>query len=68
MFVNIKNAEFLGYYFYMTNIKGDFQICISLPLKQLQIKMIYLRNHIFEQFQGKYHFLCSVTYEAFSAA
>ena len=29
-----RNAEFSGDYFYMKmNIKGDFQICISVPLK-----------------------------------
>ena len=28
-----KNAKFSGYYFYLkTNIQGDFQICISVPL------------------------------------
>ena len=28
-----KNAKFSGYCFYMdTNIWGDFQICISVPL------------------------------------
>ena len=35
--VRIKNAEFSQYCFYMnTNIWGDFQICISVPLKYLQ--------------------------------
>ena len=30
--LRIKNAIFSGYYFYMnTRIKGDFQICISVP-------------------------------------
>ena len=30
----VKNTKFLGYYFCVnTNIKGDFQICISVPLK-----------------------------------
>ena len=29
----MKNAKFLGYCFYMnTNLLGDFQICISVPL------------------------------------
>ena len=38
----IENAEFSGYYFYMkTNIKGDFQICISVPL----IHKLFLINH-----------------------
>ena len=32
---SIKNAKFSGYCFYMhTTILGDFQICISVPLKQ----------------------------------
>ena len=32
----IKNAKFSGHYFYMNlNIKGDFQICISVPLRIL---------------------------------
>ena len=31
----IKNAKFPGYYFDMNlNIWGDFQICISVPLKK----------------------------------
>ena len=33
----IKNATFLGYYVYMNlNIWGDFQICISVPLRGLK--------------------------------
>ena len=29
-----KNTKFLEYYFYLnTNIYGDFQFCISIPLK-----------------------------------
>ena len=37
----IKNPKFSQYCFYMnTNISGDFQICISLPL---------MENIIFEQ-------------------
>ena len=32
----IKNAKPSGYYFYMNlNVWGDFQICISVPLKEL---------------------------------
>ena len=31
--LTIKNAKFSGYYFYTnSNIRGDFQICISVPL------------------------------------
>ena len=34
----IKNMKFLGYQFYTnTNIQGDFQICISVPLKEEQL-------------------------------
>ena len=34
--VRIKNAKFLGYYSYTnTNIKGDFQVYVSVPLKQI---------------------------------
>ena len=32
--LTIKNTKLSGYYFYINfNIWGDFQICISLPLK-----------------------------------
>ena len=32
--LRIKDAEFSGYYFYMnTKMQGDFQICISVPLR-----------------------------------
>ena len=32
----IKNAKFSEYYFYLnTNIYGDFQICISVPLRAI---------------------------------
>ena len=31
-----KNAEFSEYYFYLnTNIYGDFQTCISVPLNKI---------------------------------
>ena len=34
-----KNAKFSGYYFCMnTNIKGNFQICISVPLSNIILK------------------------------
>ena len=34
--LTIKNAKFSEYYFHMnTSIQGDFQICISVPLRQL---------------------------------
>ena len=34
--LRIKNVKFLGYCFCMnTNIWGDFQICISVPLKEV---------------------------------
>ena len=32
--VKVKNTKFSGYYFYTnTDILGDFQICISVPLR-----------------------------------
>ena len=32
----IKNTKFSRYYFHMnTNIQGNFQICISVPLRNL---------------------------------
>ena len=35
-----KNAKFSGYYFYLkTNVQGDFQICIRVPLKLKEIKL-----------------------------
>ena len=38
--------EFSGYYFYMkTSIKGDFQICISVPLKNSHYACIPLYMH-----------------------
>ena len=41
----IKNAKFSGYYFYMnTNIYGDFQICISVPLNEKLVKRSSLEN------------------------
>ena len=39
-FLSIKNEKFSGYCFYMsTNLKGDFQICISVPLNLALIKL-----------------------------
>ena len=33
--LRIKNAKFSGKYYYMnTKIQGDFQICISVPLRK----------------------------------
>ena len=44
----IKNAEFSGNYFYMKmNKKGDFQICISVPLKL--VPAIFCQIFIFRQ-------------------
>ena len=35
----IKNAKFSGYYFDMNlNIWEDFQICISVPLRELSLR------------------------------
>ena len=37
--LRIQNVTFLGYYFYMiTNIWRDFQICISIPLSIASLK------------------------------
>ena len=58
-----KNAKFSGYFFYInTNIWGDFQICISVPLVTLKItqkkspqklcKKVVLKN--FAIFTGKH--------------
>ena len=45
--VRIKNAKFSGHYFYTnTNLQGDFQICVRVPL----IKSIYkiaLKNYLY---------------------
>ena len=36
-----KNAKFSEYYFYLnTNIYGDFQICISVPLSLGPVKLL----------------------------
>ena len=41
--LRIKKATFSGYCFYMnTNILGDFQICISVPLK---LSILPISNH-----------------------
>ena len=38
--LRMKNAKFSGYHFCMNqNIKGDFQICISVPLNVFKYKM-----------------------------
>ena len=35
LFLFVKNAKFSVCYFYMnTNIKGDFEICIAVPLNK----------------------------------
>ena len=35
--LRIKNAKFSGKYFHLKKkIQGDFQICISVPLKELR--------------------------------
>ena len=47
--VTLKNAKFSGHYFYTnSNILGDFQICISLPLNQrrtLKVQLCKLHNN-----------------------
>ena len=36
----IKNTEFSGWYFYMkTNLKEDFEICISVPSIHIMFKL-----------------------------
>ena len=41
----IRNAKPSGYYFYMNlNIWGDFQICISVPLKYTNKKALNKNN------------------------
>ena len=43
----IKNAKFSGFCFYMnTDISGDLQICISVPLKKY-ISVVRRRTSIF---------------------
>ena len=38
----IENAKLSQYYFYMTlNILGDFQICISVPLNDVVITIVF---------------------------
>ena len=61
--LTIKNAKFSGYHFYMNlNIKGDFQICISVPLSIL-INSCFPWNHqetyglLFCLLQGEYKFI-----------
>ena len=42
-----KNAKFSGLYLYMnTNIKEDFQICVSVPLIKLQAQLQQACNFI----------------------
>ena len=47
--LRIKNAKFSGCYFYMnTNIYGDFQICISVPLTNSKSNLVQpeqIRKH-----------------------
>ena len=44
----INNAKFSGYYFYVnTNISGDFQICISVPLKHVHVTYFFHELLIF---------------------
>ena len=46
-----KNAKFSGSYFYMkTRIKGDFQICISVPLTgNINLTSNYIHRIIFKE-------------------
>ena len=46
--IRIKNAKFSRYRFYInTNIQGDFQICISVPLNKYTYKMLPLKIEMF---------------------
>ena len=46
----IKNAKFSGYSFYMnTNIYGDFQICITLPLNKAAGFSKYVKSFCYHQ-------------------
>ena len=47
----VKNAKFSWYYFYMkTNIHGDFQICISVPLRN---QISQFKIHLFSTLNTK---------------
>ena len=41
--LRVKNEEFSGYCFYMnTNTQGNFQMCISVPLKVYQLLLFHI--------------------------
>ena len=43
----IKNATFLGYYFYTnSNIWGDFEICIAVPLNNYFMKLVTVSPYV----------------------
>ena len=47
----IKNAKLSGYYFFMNlNIWGNFQICISVPLR---FKLIFKKFPLFSLMRDK---------------
>ena len=57
--LTIQNVKFSGYYFYMiTNIWSDFQICVSVPSSQklLQTQQMIFSQQWFLQFFYQYQF------------
>ena len=51
----IKNAKFSGYYFYMnTSLQGDFQICLSVPLKVALLQTFADRGQSYIQTPAKH--------------
>ena len=65
--LRIKNAKFSGYCFYMnTNIQGDFQICIRLPLRghysQKQSHIFFNIKNMFKNSCTNFLFIRSRTF------
>ena len=64
--LRVKNAKFLWYCFYVNfNIWGDFQICISVPLKErlsqkgvFQTPNVFFTVSILQQFNQFLMFNC----------
>ena len=68
--LRIKDAKLSGYYFYVNlNIWGDFQICISAPLRIASVNVTSpqetadLIRFTEEILTGKLHFLCSAKFK-----
>ena len=48
--LRVKNKNFSGYYFYInTNIQADFQICITVALRNKVTKLVTNRSSYPEQ-------------------